>query len=75
MTFAGAIFLIAVGAILRYAVNFKIAGVEEHTIGWILMLAGAVGLVIATFQALVWYAGQRRRDRAVDGRRDYGAYR
>ena len=38
MTFAGAIFLIVVGAILRYAVNFKIAGVEEHTIGWILML-------------------------------------
>ena len=71
MTFAGALFLIVVGAILRYAVNFKIAGIEEHTIGLILIIAGVVGLVIATFQALAWYIAQRRRDRTYRDERSY----
>ena len=41
------IFLIAVGAILRYAVNVTVQGVEIDTIGLILMVVGGIGLVIS----------------------------
>lgn len=41
------IFLIAAGAILRYAVNVSIEGVELETVGLILLIVGIVGLVIS----------------------------
>ena len=41
------IFLIAVGAILRYAVNVTVQGVEIDTVGLILMVVGVIGLVIS----------------------------
>ena len=47
MTIGLAIFLIAIGAILRYAVTTSISGVELQTVGLILMIAGVIGLVIS----------------------------
>ena len=41
------IFLIAVGAILRYAVTATVQGVELQTVGLILMIVGIIGLVIS----------------------------
>ena len=41
--------LIAVGAILTWAINASVQGVEVHTVGWILMIVGAVGLIITMF--------------------------
>ena len=41
------IFLIAVGAILRYAVTVTVQGVELQTVGLILMIVGIIGLVIS----------------------------
>ena len=41
------IFLIAVGAILRYAVTATVSGVELETVGLILMIVGIIGLVIS----------------------------
>jgi uncharacterized protein DUF6458 len=41
------IFLLAAGAILRYAVDFQVTGVEIHTVGLILMIVGILGLVIS----------------------------
>jgi len=41
----GSIFLIAVGAILRYAVTAELAGIDIATVGLILMIAGGVMLV------------------------------
>jgi Co/Zn/Cd efflux system component len=41
------IFLIAVGAILRYAINVNVEGVEIDTVGLILMIVGIIGLVIS----------------------------
>jgi len=41
------IFLIAVGAILRYAINVTVEGVEIDTVGLILMVVGIIGLVIS----------------------------
>ena len=49
MTIGGSIFLIAVGAILRYAVDVTVSGIEIQTIGLILMIAGAIGLIIGLF--------------------------
>ena len=39
------IFLIALGAILAFAVNVSVSGLELSTIGFILMVVGAIGLV------------------------------
>lgn len=39
------IFLIAVGAILKFAVTDTISGIELATVGVILMIVGVIGLV------------------------------
>jgi hypothetical protein len=40
------IFLIAVGAVLAFAVNATVSGVDIVTIGVILMIVGAIGLFV-----------------------------
>ncbi len=47
MSIAAAVFITAVGAILRYAVNDDIQGVDLQIVGLILMIAGIVGLAIS----------------------------
>jgi hypothetical protein len=54
MTIAGSIFLIAAGAILRFATNVHVAHVSLHTVGLILMIAGAAGLVLGFIQQRMW---------------------
>ena len=39
------VFLIAVGAILTFAVQVTVSGVDLNTVGVILMIAGAIGLL------------------------------
>ena len=51
------IFLIAVGAILAFAVDATVAGLDIKVVGAILMAAGAVGLILT----LVVFAPRRRR--------------
>lgn len=46
MTIGGSLFLIALGAILKFAVTDSVAGIELSTVGLILMIVGAVGLVL-----------------------------
>jgi len=65
MTIGGSIFLIAVGAILRYAVDVTVSGIEIQTIGLILMIAGIVGLVIGLF---LMTQDRGRREVVVDDR-------
>jgi hypothetical protein len=48
----GPIFIIAVGAILRYATNFDVSGVDMDTVGLILMVAGGAGLLLSLGLAL-----------------------
>jgi hypothetical protein len=43
------IFLVALGAILRYAVTAELAGVDIGTVGVILMVAGLVVFVLSLF--------------------------
>ena len=59
------IFLIAVGAILRYAVNVTVQDIEIDTVGLILMVVGIIGLVISL---AVLFIGSSDRPR---GRDDY----
>ena len=64
------IFLIAVGAILRYAVTASVAGIDLQAAGLILMVVGAIGLVISLALMTVWSdrrrAGYADRDRYVE---------
>jgi hypothetical protein len=43
------IFLLAAGAILYFAVNADVSGLEISTVGLILMVCGALGLIISLF--------------------------
>ena len=45
--------MIAVGAILRYATNLNVKGIEIDTIGLILMIVGIVGFVIGVIYEIV----------------------
>lgn len=60
MTFGTSIFLIAVGAILRYAVTATVSGIDIQTVGLILMIVGIAGLLISLLYMLMW-APRRRR--------------
>ena len=60
------IFLIAVGAILDYAVTWQTQGVNLHTVGAILMIVGAIGLVLSLIFWNSW-GGWARRDAVTTG--------
>ena len=47
MSIGASIALIAVGAILAFAIDTSIEGIEISTVGLILMVAGVIGLVIS----------------------------
>ena len=54
------LFLIALGAILRFAVHMSTKGFNLHTIGIISMVVGAIGAVISLLWMTMW-ADRRRR--------------
>ena len=54
--------LVAIGAILRYAVHASVSGISLHTVGLILIVVGAVGVVLS----LIWAGAVRRRAAVVD---------
>ena len=61
MTSGISLFLIAVGAILYFAVNADVSGLEIDTVGLILMIVGGIGFLWSLF---VLY-GARGRGEAV----------
>ncbi len=64
------IFLIAIGAILAFAVDASVSGLDIDTIGWILMIVGVIGLVLSMIFWSSWggfaNGGARRRTTYVD---------
>ena len=54
------LFLIATGAILKFAVTASVSGIELETVGAILMVIGILGLVIALLYPVI--ATRRRAD-------------
>jgi hypothetical protein len=65
------IFLIALGAILYFAVNVDISGLEVSTIGLILMIVGILGLIISLYlMSVASRRGAATTDRPVARERD-----
>jgi hypothetical protein len=62
VTIASAIFLIAIGAILRYAITANTDVIDIPTVGLILMIAGGAGLAISLLYELVRSGPDRRDD-------------
>ena len=57
--------LIAVGAILIWAVDVSVSGVELVTIGWILLVVGAIGVLLSLIFWSSWGGYHRRGDEVV----------
>ena len=64
--------LLAVGAVLVWAVNTTVSGIEIHTIGWILLAVGAIGALLSLIFWSSWggVGGPEGRRRTVV-REDY----
>jgi len=56
MSLGVSLFLVAVGAILHFAVTATLAGIDIQTVGTILMIIGAIGFAIS-----LWLLLQARR--------------
>jgi hypothetical protein len=63
MRLGSSLFLIAVGAILYFAVTATLAGIEIQTVGLIFMIIGAIGFALS----LIWMYSTSR----PTARRDY----
>jgi hypothetical protein len=66
MGIGASVFLIAVGAILTFALNLRVGFLDLDVVGWILMAAGVIGLIVTTF---IW--GGRRRTIVADQPTEY----
>ena len=58
MRLGTAIVLLALGAILAFALRVDLSGIDLQLVGWILMIVGALGIVL---EVAVWGPRSRRR--------------
>jgi Domain of unknown function (DUF6458) len=67
--FFASLIMIAVGAILAFAVTNQPSGIDLDVVGWILMIVGFVGFLLSlAFWSSFWGPGYfRRADYADDG--------
>lgn len=56
MGIGASIFLIALGAIFTFALDVSVGWLDLNVVGWVLMLAGVVGLILT-----IWFWQSRRR--------------
>lgn len=73
MTIATAMFLIAAGAILRYAITVETDVINLQTVGLILMIAGGAGLALSLLYELVQQGG-KEKERRDDSPQQRGGY-
>lgn len=64
------IFMIAFGAILKFAVTASVAGFSIQTAGTILIVAGVIGLLVSLFLEFAYADRRGRRDVEVVHERD-----
>ena len=64
MRLGTAIVLLALGAILTFALRVDVSGVDLQVVGWILMIVGALGIVL---ELAVWGPRSRRRVTHTEG--------
>ncbi|GAA2512481.1 DUF6458 family protein [Pilimelia columellifera] len=60
MGIGASIFLMVVGAILAFAVNADAGWLDIEVVGWVMLVAGAVGFLIT-----LWYLQRSREGRVV----------
>ena len=58
MRIGGSLVLIAVGAVLKWAVTYRVSGIDVPTVGTILLVVGLIGLVLC----LILWSTRRRTD-------------
>jgi hypothetical protein len=61
--------LIAVGAILIWAVDVSVSGLDLMAVGWILLIVGIVGAVLSMIFWSSWGGFGGRRETVVEERR------
>ncbi|MFN2641384.1 MAG: DUF6458 family protein [Actinomycetota bacterium] len=59
------IFLVAVGAILAFAVDVNTRGVNVNTVGVILMIGGGIGLLLSMLFWSTWSPYSTRREETI----------
>lgn len=67
MSIGSSILLIAIGAILKWAVTAHVSGFNIQTAGTVLLIVGIVGLILSLIYTFVW-SRSRRDVRVVDDR-------
>jgi hypothetical protein len=66
VTIGTSILLIAIGAILKYAVTAEVDAIDIQTCGVILMLVGILGLILSLFYTFMWSPQAQARSRRND---------
>ena len=62
MSIGGSLALIAVGAVLRWAVTAHTSGFNVQTAGLVLLIVGVIGLLFSLLYTFIW--ASRRREYA-----------
>ncbi|GAA4831309.1 DUF6458 family protein [Kitasatospora terrestris] len=72
MGIGGCVLLFALGAVLAFGVDWHLSGVNVHVVGWIVMLAGLLGLfTYASIYKRRRYGSRAGADEVVEERRYY----
>jgi hypothetical protein len=75
MGISASLVLIAIGAILKWAVTATVSGINLNTVGVILMIVGAVGLLLSLIFWSTWGGFGARQSRTTVVRDDPMTYR
>src|SRR6266508_748369 len=67
MGIGASIFLIAIGAIVAFGVNYQLSWLDLSVVGWVLMLSGSTGLVLTVY----FWNRRRQASTTVEERRYY----
>jgi hypothetical protein len=70
MTIGSAILLIAVGAILKWAITAHVSGIDIQTAGTVLFVIGIIGLVLAVIYTFYWSRATTQQEVRVRDDRD-----
>jgi purine-cytosine permease-like protein len=62
------ILLVAIGAILAFAVNVSVSEVDLSAVGWIFMLVGAVAIIAGVVRDAPFFRRRSERYVSADGR-------